>query len=193
MPATTKRSKKQKPSSKSRNIAALMTSGNDCWATPPLLFEELNREFHFTLDPCCMQATAKCKKFFALDRGQDGLTRRWSNEVVFMNPPYSAVRLWLEKAATEARLRGATVVCLVPNRTDTGWYHESAIRWAHEIRVIRGRVRYFMDGVQGGPSTFPSSVIVFRPGGRKGGMPALRVQRNPKAPSEGRLRTALAA
>lgn len=45
------------------------------WATPQDLFDELDREFHFTLDPCCTHENAKCKKHYTIEN--DGLMQNW--------------------------------------------------------------------------------------------------------------------
>ena len=55
------------------------------WATPQDFFDELNKEFNFTLDPCATVKTAKCSKFYTKE--DDGLSKCWSNEIVFCNPP----------------------------------------------------------------------------------------------------------
>lgn len=78
-----------------------------------------------------------------------------------MNPPYgSGIGKWLEKAAVEARRSGATVVCLIPARTDTSWWHDYIAPYAWEIRFLRGRLR-FSDHKWNAP--FPSAIVVFRP------------------------------
>jgi phage N-6-adenine methyltransferase len=123
--------------------------------TPPELFDPLNEEFHFTLDVCATAQNAKCTRFFTPE--EDGLKQKWTG-VCWMNPPYGReVKAWMKKAYEES-LRGATVVCLVPSRTDTFWWHEYAMK-ADEIRYVRGRVRFI-----GAESTapFPSSLIIFR-------------------------------
>ncbi|MFC1839807.1 DNA N-6-adenine-methyltransferase [Thermodesulfobacteriota bacterium] len=126
------------------------------WATPQGLFDELNEEFQFTLDPCATDENAKCKNYFTLE--EDGLKQDWSNETVFMNPPYGRViSLWMKKAY-EASLKGATVVCLPPARTDTAWWHNYAMKG--EIYLIRGRLK-FGDAKNSAP--FPSAIVVFRP------------------------------
>lgn len=63
------------------------SSNSNEWATPQNLFDELNDEFNFTLDPCATDENAKCSKYFTIEN--DGLSKDWSNEVVFMNPPYA--------------------------------------------------------------------------------------------------------
>lgn len=134
------------------------SSETDEWATPQWLFDQLNDEFHFTLDPCATKANAKCASFYT--REDDGLSRPWAPERVWMNPPYGReIGRWVEKAFLQAMM-GATVVCLIPSRTDTTWWHRFCMK-AHEIRFIKGRVQ-FGDSQQNAP--FPSCVVVFRPG-----------------------------
>ena len=126
------------------------------WATPVALFASLDAEFGFTLDPCATSENAKCKKFFSL--ADDGLRQSWADERVFMNPPYGRqIGAWVRKAHEESQ-RGALVVCLVPSRTDTSYWHEH-IMMANEIRFYRGRI-YFNDA---GRAPFPSAIVVFRP------------------------------
>ena len=62
------------------------------------------------------------------------------------------------RKAYGAAQEGATVVCLVPSRTDTDWWHRYAMKG--EVRLLRGRLR-FGDAEANAP--FPSAVIVFRP------------------------------
>jgi site-specific DNA-methyltransferase (adenine-specific) len=76
-----------------------------------------------------------------------------------MNPPYGReIGKWMKKAVEEWK-RGNTVVCLVPARTDTAWWHDYAIKG--EIRFIRGRLK-FGGGKSSAP--FPSAIVIFRPG-----------------------------
>ena len=127
----------------------------DVWATPPHVFEALSQEFHFTLDPCATASNAKCQHFFTTQ--ENGLLRDWGDHTVFMNPPYSQCAAWMRKAYGAAKL-GATVVCLVPARTDTGWWHDFAMKG--EVRLLRGRLT-FGDAKSNAP--FPSAVVIFRP------------------------------
>ena len=124
------------------------------WGTPQELFDRLDQEFHFTLDVCALPKNAKCREYFSPH--EDGLSRRWSG-VCWMNPPYGReIEKWMHKAFRESE-RGATVVCLVPARTDTEWWHNYALQG--EIRFLRGRVKF-----QGAHATapFPSAIVVFR-------------------------------
>lgn len=136
------------------------SSKSNEWETPSNFFSELNREFRFTLDPCATIANAKCPKFFT--KQSNGLNQDWSNEIVFMNPPYGReIGLWMKKAYKESKC-GALVVCLIPSRTDTKWWHEYCMKG--EIRFIRGRLKF--NGSQNS-APFPSALIIFRPSPNK--------------------------
>lgn len=124
------------------------------WSTPKTLFEELDNEFQFTLDPCSTHENAKCQKHYTKD--EDGLSQSWKGERVYMNPPYGRqIGKWVEKAYKES-LGGALVVCLVPARTYTAWWHDYCMKGS--IRFIRGRVK-FDGGKYSAP--FPSAIVIF--------------------------------
>lgn len=129
----------------------------DVWGTPANLYAQLNSEFSFTLDPCTDGTNSMCQKSFC-SLYQDGLLEDWRGEVVFMNPPYTECEAWMRKAF-ESSQDGVTVVCLVPVRTDTLWWHEYAMRG--EVRLIRGRLKF---GTAKANAPFPSAIVVFGPG-----------------------------
>ena len=62
----------------SRLTTGLFTSNTDEWATPQAVFDELNSEFHFTLDPCATPDNAKCPKFYTKDA--NGLLQNWGGK-----------------------------------------------------------------------------------------------------------------
>ena len=98
---------------------ALFSSAKEDWETPREFFERLDGEFHFDLDVCAFPHNAKCPAYFTKE--DDGLARDWGNRACWMNPPYGKdIKAWMTKALDASR-RGATVVCLVPSRTDTAW------------------------------------------------------------------------
>lgn len=138
------------------NLAALLgPAETDVHATPQWLYDALDKEFGFTLDPCTDGTNAKCAKFYTPT--DNGLLKDWGTHVVFMNPPYSQIADWMQKAYGAAQ-EGATVVCLIPSRTDTQWWHEYVMK--SEIRFIRGRLK-FGDAENSAP--FPSAIVVIRP------------------------------
>ena len=129
------------------------SSRTDEWSTPDDFFAELNETFHFDLDACASPRNAKCARYFT--REQDALQQRWQGKV-WMNPPYEREIAAFMRKAYEESLLGATVVCLVPSRTDTQWWHRYAMRG--QIIYLRGRLRF------GGAETsapFPSAIVIF--------------------------------
>lgn len=130
------------------------------WGTPQDLFDRLDAEFHFTLDPCASIENHKCGAYFTIK--QDGLLQEWAQDhsSVFMNPPYGKnISMWMQKARDEAK-KGATVVCLVPSRTSTIWWHKHVERFASEVRFIKGKLKF-----NGHKNTapFPSVIVIYRP------------------------------
>lgn len=137
------------------NTALMFSSASEEWATPQALFDELNTEFRFTLDPCSTHVNAKCAKHYT--KSDDGLAQSWGGETVFCNPPYGReLPKWVRKCYEEARR--ATVVMLIPARTDTRWFHDYIYNKA-EIRFIKGRLK-FGDSKNSAP--FPSMVVIFK-------------------------------
>ena len=139
------------------NTRGLFSSKTDMWETPQNFFDELNKEFRFTCDVCAIEENAKCAKFYTPE--QDGLKQTWGGGVCWMNPPYGReIGKWVKKASESK----ATVVCLLPARTDTRWFHDYIYGKA-EIRFVRGRLKF---GGSKNSAPFPSMVVVFR--GTKG-------------------------
>lgn len=138
------------------NISALLSSKNTEWETPQDFFDKLNAEFHFTLDPCALPETAKCKKYYTPN--DDGLLQDWAGESVFCNPPYGRqIGAWVRKCREESWKPNTKVVMLIPARTDTLWFHTHIYNKA-EVRFIKGRLKF------GGAKTsapFPSMVVIF--------------------------------
>lgn len=129
----------------------LFSSNKDMWETPQDFFDKLNDEFHFDIDVCATHENTKCKWYYT--KKNSGLAQTWVG-TVWMNPPYGReIGAWMKKA-TEAQ---ALVVCLVPARTDTKWWHDYAMK-AKEIRFVRGRL-HFGDSKNSAP--FPSAVVIF--------------------------------
>lgn len=134
--------------------AAFMSTRDD-WETPQKLFDELDAEYHFTLDPCSTDENAKCEKHYT--REDDGLSKSWEGEVVFVNPPYGKeIAKWAAKCHEEAG--GAVIVGLFPARTDTRWFHEHIYGIA-EIEFVKGRIKFEQGGVPGSSAPFPSMIV----------------------------------
>lgn len=139
------------------NTAVMFSSKTDEWSTPQDFFDELNKEFNFTLDPCATPENAKCEKYYTKE--DDGLKQDWSGETVFCNPPYGrAIKDWVKKCYEESKKPNTTVVMLIPARTDTSYFHDYIYHKAKEIRFIRGRLKF---GNAKNSAPFPSMVVIF--------------------------------
>lgn len=137
------------------NTEAMFSSKTDMWATPQAFFDDLNKEFHFELDVCDTRKNAKCGLYFTKD--DNGLEMPWGHKICWCNPPYGReIGKWVKKAY-ESSKDGATVVLLLPARTDTAWFHDYIYRRA-EIRFIRGRLKF---GNSKNSAPFPSMVCIF--------------------------------
>ena len=135
-----------------------MSKSNE-WTTPPDLFNKLNLKYNFTLDPCCTKDSALCDKYYTIK--DNGLIQDWSEDIVFMNPPYGReIGKWIEKAYKES-LKGAVVICLIPARTDTRYWHNFIFPYASDIRFLKGRVKFGKNG-EYSPAPFPSAIIEFK-------------------------------
>lgn len=131
----------------------MFSSQKEDWETPQELFDQLNKEFNFTVDVASNEENHKCKRYYT--KAENGLLQNWEKEIVWCNPPYGRkVGDWVEKASKS----NATVVMLLPARTDTKWFHNYIYKKA-EIRFLKGRLK-FGDSKNFAP--FPSMVVIFR-------------------------------
>lgn len=133
------------------------SSATDLWATPQAYFDKVAAEHGpFGTDVCALPSNAKAPRYFTPE--VDGLAQDWTG-VCWCNPPYGrGIGAWLRKAY-ESSLAGAKVVCLVPARTDTAWWHDYAAKGS--VTFIRGRLK-FGDATNSAP--FPSALVVFELG-----------------------------
>ena len=135
---------------------ALFSNNTDEWATPEEFYKKLDALYRFDLDPCATAENAKCKKFYT--QQTDGLKQHWTGHTVFCNPPYSGIKLWVEKCYVEANESAKVCVMLIPSRTDTKYWHEWISR-ANRVIFVRGRLRF---GHAKNVAPFPSCVVEFR-------------------------------
>src|SRR5688572_5242831 len=157
-----------------KKMDVMFSRASDEWRTPVETFNALNAEFGFDVDAAATSENSWVDgdyfgpgHFYPEQR--DALAvKNWTlyGRTFWLNPPYSKCREFIAKAAAESR-KGATVVCLVPSRTDTRWWHQhvwdrdSHLPWPHvEIRFIKGRLKF---GNSENSAPFPSVVVVFRP------------------------------
>jgi len=171
-------------------------AASDEWATPQALYDKLHDEFGFNLDAAASAATAKCAEFWTVE--DDALTKPWKTST-FVNPPYGrtcadcpdkiwkgkkwpegqrctdrghtsrTLDHWFAKAVWEQGL-GSAVVMLTYARTDVAWWHDCVMHYASEVRLVRGRLKFEINGQARHPAPAPSAVIVF-PAHRDPGVP----------------------
>lgn len=163
-------------SKKSRLTAISTSAKSDTWRTSDPLFAVLHREFDFGIDLAAMRHNRKVRRYLGPDhpnpRYRDALTVGWAAVLAaieelegrrvagFLNPPFSLLEAFVEKAWAERQL-GATIVMVNPQKTETAWYH-SVIPHADEIRQLRRRQEYMLDdGTSPAPALFSTGVHVF--------------------------------
>ncbi|MEO0924090.1 MAG: phage N-6-adenine-methyltransferase, partial [Pseudomonadota bacterium] len=147
------------------NNKAIFSSASDLWGTPPELFRLLNESYDFKLDAAASDHNALCENYFTVD--DDSLKQDWQPyRRIWLNPPYGRMIGDFMRKAYEESQRGCVVVCLVPARVDTRWWHD----WVQNKGVaefIKGRL-YYVDHRHGpskktGTSPFPSALVTYVP------------------------------
>lgn len=139
-----------------QQIKAQFSSAKDDWETPQDFFDRYNNAYHFTLDAASSDENAKCQNHYTI--ADDGLHKNWGGQTVWLNPPYGrGIGKWVQKAYEEAQKPGTVVVCLLPARTDTAWFHDYCRKG--QITFIRGRLKF---GGSKNSAPFPSMVVEFR-------------------------------
>lgn len=156
------------------NMKVHFSAKTPVWGTPQYVFDALHEEFHFDLDVCALPENTKCEKFFSPE--DNGLEQSWLQHTVWCNPPYGReIQDWVRRAVFDTALSvkaddtpKTTVVMLLPARTDTKWWHNYVMRYAKEVRFIKGRLKF-----EGATSSapFPSCIVVFNSEHSAGGSP----------------------
>jgi phage N-6-adenine-methyltransferase len=135
------------------------------WQTPKYIFDYFNDMYQFDLDPCASQENALCDKFYT--EADNGLTKSWANHTVFMNPPYGqgVIDKWVEKAFREVLDWNATVVCLLPSRTDTDWFWNYCVEG--QVYFLNKRIKFIPENgskiKKRSSAPFPSMIVIFEP------------------------------
>lgn len=148
------------------NTAVHFSAETDLWSTPQWLFDQLNAQYGFQTDVCALPENAKCARYFTPE--ENGLVKEWRGSC-WMNPPYGReIAKWIKKASESAR-GGATVVSLIPARTETRWWHEyiwdgtkHRPREGVEVQFLIGRLKF---GTAKHNAPFPNAIVIFRPVG----------------------------
>ena len=138
------------------NKEVMFSSKTGEWETPQDLFDELDEQFHFTLDVCATHENTKVADHF-FSKLDDGLAQDWGGNVCWMNPPYGrGIDKWIKKAYYASLKPNTCVVCLLPSRTDTKWFHNYCAKG--EIWFLKGRLKF---GGSKNSAPFPSMIVIF--------------------------------
>lgn len=128
------------------------TQYKDKWITPPGLWKKLDDEFHFDVfDPCPIDWE---------EGSPDGLEMEWA-QTSFVNPPFSEIGKWIEKADKEWR-KAKTIVMVMPMKTNIAAFHDVVLRGPVEIRFIRGRINFLRPDGKKSTNPFPNLILIWR-------------------------------
>lgn len=138
------------------NKDVMWSSKTGEWETPQDLFDELNKEFHFTLDVCATPENTKVPENY-FTKKENGLHQSWTGNSCWMNPPYGReIKKWIKKAYYASLKPDTVVVCLLPARTDTRWFHDYCVKG--ENWFLKGRLKF---GGAKNAAPFPSMITIF--------------------------------
>ncbi len=138
-----------------------VTMHGNSYETPQWLFDGLNKEFNFTLDLACTEENKKCPhgltfpEYDSLKMDWHKLTDGW----MWLNPPYSPLKPWIQKAQQESR-KGAKIVVLCPPHVSTRYFSEIP---PAQIRFILGRVPFVLNGEEQKGNTSDSCLLIYGP------------------------------
>lgn len=142
------------------NNGLMFSSKKEDWETPQAFFDEVDEEFNFQWDLAANKKNTKCEQY--IDKSDDSLTVDWSKLQgnLWLNPPYGRdLKKWVKKAA-ETQLDDQFLVMLIPARTDTSYWHDYIFGKA-EIKFLRGRLKFEIDGNAKDAAPFPSALVVY--------------------------------
>lgn len=141
-------------------MSSAKTGGSDAWQTPDNVLQLVRQVGPIVLDPCTTKLNPTGAQYI-VTVVDDGLLGNWDlGGLVYVNPPYSAVRAWMACCREEAHV-GAEIIALVPARTDTRWFQDNcAPPLSSAVCFWRGRLK-FVGAPQSAP--FPSALVYWGP------------------------------
>lgn len=145
----------------------MFSSDSNEWETPPHILRWVEKRFgrKIGLDVASTRENKVCEKHFT--KYNDAMSKpSWkadNDELTWMNPPYGrALAEWVKRAWIECVQNDARMVCLIPARTDTQYFHDYCARG--QIFLLRRRIKFLQGGVEGDGAPFPSAIVHFAPG-----------------------------
>lgn len=111
------------------------------------------------LDPCSnSRESPNVPAINHFTKTDDGLKQDWRSQAVYVNPPYSQVRLWVQKGIQEyLDGRADEIILLVKADTTTKWFK---LIWdlAPVVCFVDHRLCFLNESNNGNGATFPSAV-----------------------------------
>lgn len=139
----------------------------DLWETPKDILTDACARYSIfpKLDVCATSNNKKFHLYFGSDNFfpeiHNAFDCEWDIDF-FMNPPYSEIGKWMQKAYYEHKKHNVNALILTFSKTDTEWWHKYVEDYA-EIHNIKGRVKFLKDGIKSKNSApYPSCWIIFR-------------------------------
>lgn len=140
----------------------------DLYATPINIFNRIQSvaNIKFVHDVCALKNSAKCATWW--NKKQNALKIKWSdhfeaNSPLWMNPPYSQLPEWTEKAALEAQ-NGLIIMGLVPDCRSSSWYENNLDGVATTAFIPDGRINFIRpNGTVADSNAFPSVFPLWTP------------------------------
>lgn len=144
-------------------VNAIVLKDSDNRFTSPAFVRAVERSFgRIDFDPCWHPASAvRPRAYLDVRRGDDGLRDDWSGDVVFVNPPWSNQKRWLERAHDQwSKRKVQTVICLVPAKTDTKLFHHVLSKDA-DVYFVEGRPHFFREDGTSEATMVSAMVVMF--------------------------------
>lgn len=126
--------------------AALWTTKENTWITPPSLLQQLYPLLPgktFDIDPCSPSVgpAAPVRAYVHYTERHDGLRQSWGRGTYcYVNPPFSRLRAWIHKALAETG-NGVVSILLCPARVDSIWWH-TLVADRIPVVMLRGRLQF---------------------------------------------------
>jgi phage N-6-adenine-methyltransferase len=152
------------------NTSTLFSNERNDWNTPRALFDVCDREVGmFDIDAAATNNNKVIGPYIGPDHDdpqyRDALAIDWNERMdvianVWLNPPYSLIKPFMAKCVEQSK--NCVIWALVPARTDTRWWWDSALK-AIQIRFLPGRLRFEIPGKASAGAPFPSAIVIFGP------------------------------
>lgn len=140
------------------------------YGTPQPFFDKQHAVHKFTIDLAADENNAKLNRYWSEDH--DALSRSWTGERGWLNPPYRNVGKWVEKAFNETRHNGCELVVMLINYApSTKYWHkyiqdETGKLICDELKPVKGRIKMIPPpGLilpKGNRPRYDSAIVIYR-------------------------------